>query len=315
MQIDTRKRRLAEISYKYYIDNMSQNEIAKEYSISRSMVSTLLTEARESGIIKFIIEDADLYCFDLQKKLEDIFGIRKAIIIPKLSNSENNLIYQLADGCIDYLNQTIKDNMTIAISWGRTVHAIANRIRDIGKSNLLITPLVGGIGNETTEYHSNIVCDLMAKNLGGNSYGLYAPVFVSTKGVKDNIFHDKGINKVIETSKNADIAIMSIGNILSSVMRQIDILEEKEVNELLSKGAIGDMNTSFFDKYGHIVQTKLYERTISLTMDELSKVPTVIAVAGGEDKIEAIHGALKGNLMDVIVLDEGVAREILGKYN
>ncbi|MBC8587992.1 sugar-binding transcriptional regulator [Paratissierella segnis] len=314
MLVDGRKRRLAEISYKYYIDNMSQNEIAKEYSISRSMVSTLLTEARESGIIKFIIEDADLYCFDLQKKLEEIFGIRKAIIVPKLSSNEDNLIYQLADGCIDYLYQIVEDNMTIAISWGRTLQAIANRIRTTGKQDLLITPMVGGIGNEMTKYHSNLVCELMAKNLGGNSYGLYAPVFVSTKEIKDIIFQDKGIRTVMETSKKADIAIVSIGNILSSVMRQIDILEEKEVKELLSKGAIGDMNTSFFDKDGNIVPTKLYERTISLTMDELNNIPTVVAVAGGEGKIEAIHGALKGKLMDVIVLDEGTAREILSNY-
>lgn len=204
--------------------------------------------------------------------------------------------------------------MTITISWGRTVRAIANRIRSTGKSNLLIVPMVGGLGNKMTRYHSNIVCDIMAKNLGGNSYGLYAPVFVSTKEIKDIIFQDKSIKKVLERCKKADIAIVSIGNILSSVMRQIDILEEKEVEELLSKGAIGDMNTSFFDKEGNIVQTKLYERTISLTMDELKNIPTVIAVAGGELKIEAIHGALKGKLMDVIILDEGAARAILSNY-
>lgn len=311
---NTKKRRLAEIAYMYYIDGLNQSEIAKEYSISRSMVSTMLTEAKASGIVNIRIDDSDLYCFDLQRKMEKIFGIEKVIITPKLSNSEENLMARLADGFIDYLNQIIKDGSTIAVSWGRTVHAIATRIRPTGNSNILITPLVGGIGNEMTMYHSNIVCDLMAKNLGGSSYGLYAPVFVSSKEVKDVIFQDKSINKVLEFSKNADIAVMSIGNITSSVMRKMETLEEKEIQNLLDKGAIGDINTAFFNKDGKILQTELGERTISITMDELKKIPKIVAVAGGKEKIEAIHAALRGKLMDVLITDENAAREILKNY-
>lgn len=311
---DNKKRRLAEIAYMYYIDGMSQNEIAREYSISRSMVSTMLSEARAKGIVKIQIEDADLYCFDLQKKMEKIFGIKKVIIVPRLSKQESNLLYQLADGCIDYLNQVIEDNMTIAVSWGRTLYQIANRIRSKGKSNLTISPLVGGIGNEMNMYHSNVICDIMANNLGGNSLGLYAPVFVSNKEVKDVIFKDKSINKVIETSRNADIAIVSIGNILSSVMREIGTLSEEDVSKLLELGAIGDVNTFFIDRDGRVVESHLSERTIALTIDELKKIPKIIAVAGGLEKTEAIHAALKGKLMDVLITDEEVAKGILKNY-
>ncbi len=200
----------------YYIEGLTQNQIAKEYSISRSMVSTMLSEARALGIINIKIEDSELYCFDLQNKIKKIFGIEKVIIVPKLSKTEDNLRYQLADACIDYLKQVIQDDDTIALSWGgRTLHAIATRIRPTGKKNIKVSPpLVGGIGTEMTMYHSNMICDTMAKNLGGKSYGLFAPVFVSTKEVKEVIFRDKGINKVLEISENANLAIMSIGNLL-----------------------------------------------------------------------------------------------------
>lgn len=311
---DNKKRRLAEIAYMYYIDGMSQSEIAREYSISRSMVSTMLSEARAKGIVKIQIEDSDLYCLELQKKMEHVFGIKKIIIVPRLSKNETNLLYQLADSCIDYLNQIIEDNMTIAVSWGRTLYQIANRIRSKGKSNLTISPLVGGIGNEMNMYHSNVICDIMANNLGGNSLGLYAPVFVSSKEVKDVIFKDKSINKVIETSRKAHIAIVSIGNILSSVMREIGTLSEEDVSKLLELEAIGDINTIFIDKNGKVVESHLSERTIALTIEELKRIPKIIAVAGGVEKTEAIHAALKGKLMDVLVTDEEVAKEILKNY-
>lgn len=309
-----KKRRLAEIAYMYYIDGLNQSQIAKEYSISRSMVSTMLSEAKELGIVNVQIEDSELYCFDLQNKMKKIFDIEKAIIVPKLSKTEENLRYQLADACINYLNHIIKDDTTIAVSWGRTLYAIANRIRTTGKDNIKICPLVGGVGNEMTMYHSNMICDIMAKNLGGKSYGLYAPVFVSTKEVKEVIFQDKSINNVMEISKNADLAIMSVGNIFSSVMIEAKSLEDSEVDELLKLGAIGDINASLFNKDGKIIKTDLIERTISVSMKSLKRIPKIIVIAGGKNKLEAIHAALKGKLMDVLITDEEVARNILNQY-
>ena len=313
---DTRTRKLIEISYMYYIDGMSQNQIAKEYSISRSMVSMMLNEARAKGIVKIEIKDSgDLYCFDLQRKLERIFGIKKAIVIPMLSKDIKNNITQLADAAVNYLTQIIDNNMIIAVSWGRTVYEIANRMKPNGKTNLTISPLVGGIGNEMNIYHANVISDTMSKRLGAVSLGLYAPVFVSTKEVRDIIFKDKSIKKVLETSQNADIAIVGIGSIVSSTMEDIGVLEKEDICDLKDNGIIGDISTCFFDKNGQSVENNMFsDRTVALSIEELEKIPNIIAVAGGKKKVEAIHGALKGKLMDVLVTDEEVAKEILKKY-
>lgn len=311
---NSRKRKLAEIAYMYYIDGMSQNQIAKEYSISRSKVSMLLNEARDKGIVKIEIQDSDLYCFDLQRQLETIFGLKKAIVVPKLSKDENGLITQLADGAVDYLSQIIEHNMTIAVSWGRTLYGVASRIRSSGKTNIVISPLVGGIGNEMNIYHSNVIADTMAKNLGGSSLGLYSPVFVATREVRDLIFADKSIKKVLESSANADIAVVGIGGILSSTMTDIELLQKEDIDKLLDCGVVGDIGTCFFDKNGQEVESIFTEKTVALSLDKLEKIPTIVAVAGGEKKIEAIHGALRGKLMDVLVTDESVAKSILKDY-
>ncbi|WP_416197294.1 MAG: DNA-binding transcriptional regulator LsrR, DeoR family [Sporanaerobacter sp.] len=310
----TKERKLAEIAYMYYIDEMSQNQIAKEYGISRSMVSMMLNEARAKGIVRIEIKDSELYCFDLQRKIEKIFGLKKAIIIPRLSKNEDGLITQLADGAIEYLGQIIDHNMTIAVSWGRTLYEIASRIRSNGKTNIVISPLVGGIGNEMNIYHSNVIADTMARNLGASSLGLYAPVFVATEEVRNLIFNDKSIKKVIETSERADIAIVGIGSIASSTMADIGLLEEDDIKQLLDAGVIGDISTCFFDKNGQDIKNIFSDRTVALNLEQLRKIPTIVAVAGGDKKIKAIHGALKGRLMDVLVTDEVVARSILKEY-
>lgn len=310
----SKERKLAEIAYMYYIDEMSQSQIAKEYGISRSMVSMMLNEARAKGIVRIEIKNSELYCFDLQRQIENIFGLKKAVIVPRLSKNEEGLITQLADGAIDYLSQIINNNMTIAVSWGRTVYGIANRIRPNGKTNIVISPLVGGIGNEINTYHSNVIADTMAQNLGASSLGLYSPVFVATKEVRDLIFNDKSIKKVIETSEKADIAIVGIGSIASSTMTEIGLLEEDDIKQLLDSGVIGDISTCFFDKNGEETENIFSKRTVALKLEQLKKIPTIVAVAGGDKKIKAIHGALKGRLMDVLVTDEVVARSILKEY-
>lgn len=310
----TKERKLAEIAYMYYIDEMSQNQIAKEYGISRSMVSMMLNEARTKGIVRIEIKDSELYCFDLQRKMEKIFGLKKAIIVPRLSKNEDGLITQLADGATEYLSQIIDHNMTIAVSWGRTVYEVASRIRSNGKTNIVISPLVGGIGNEMNIYHSNVIADTMSKNLGASSLGLYSPVFVATKEVRNLIFNDKSIKKVIETSERADIAIVGIGSIAASTMADIGLLEEDDIKQLLDAGVIGDISTCFFDKNGQHTENIFSDRTVALSLEQLRKIPTIVAVAGGDKKIKAIHGALKGGLMDVLVTDEVVARSILKEY-
>lgn len=310
----TKERKLAEIAYMYYIDEMSQNQIAKEYGISRSMVSMMLNEARTKGIVRIEIKDSELYCFDLQRKMEKIFGLKKAIIVPRLSKNEDGLITQLADGATEYLGQIIDHNMTIAVSWGRTVYEVASRIRSNGKTNIVISPLVGGIGNEMNIYHSNVIADTMSKNLGASSLGLYSPVFVATKEVRNLIFNDKSIKKVIETSERADIAIVGIGSIAASTMADIGLLEEDDIKQLLDAGVIGDISTCFFDKNGQYTENIFLDRTVALSLEQLRKIPTIVAVAGGDKKIKAIHGALKGGLMDVLVTDEVVARSILKEY-
>ena len=45
------------IAYMYYIENYSQNEIAKILKISITTVSRLLRKAKEDKIIEFVIRD------------------------------------------------------------------------------------------------------------------------------------------------------------------------------------------------------------------------------------------------------------------
>ena len=56
MDSGKRIKRLMEVASLYYEADETQSEIAKQYGISRPMVSRLLKEAKEAGIVKITIQ-------------------------------------------------------------------------------------------------------------------------------------------------------------------------------------------------------------------------------------------------------------------
>ena len=65
-----------------------------------------------------------------------------------------------------------------------------------------------------------------------------------------------------------------------------------------------------FDALGRPVG-HLERRTIAITWDQMAAIPTVVAVAAGPTKIDAIAGALETGCVGVLVTDEPTAHGLL----
>jgi DNA-binding transcriptional regulator LsrR (DeoR family) len=67
----------------------------------------------------------------------------------------------------------------------------------------------------------------------------------------------------------------------------------------------------YFDKNGQRIPSDLDDRVIGLNLEEIHAIQQVIGIAGGAAKVQAILGALRGNLINVLVTDHETARQIL----
>ena len=67
----------------------------------------------------------------------------------------------------------------------------------------------------------------------------------------------------------------------------------------------------FFDREGRDVAGPFNERVIGMSLDQLRKVPRVIAVAGTIEKVEAVRGALEGKLVTTLITDRFTAERLL----
>ena len=72
---------LADIAEMYYLENKNQAEIAKAVGVTRSMISRMLTEAREAGIVEIRVHRPLQSDHDLVMDLIKTFGLLDAYVV------------------------------------------------------------------------------------------------------------------------------------------------------------------------------------------------------------------------------------------
>jgi DNA-binding transcriptional regulator LsrR (DeoR family) len=142
---------------------------------------------------------------------------------------------------------------------------------------------------------------------------LPAPGIVKDHRTAQIFMENAEIAESLKLAAASDIAIVGIGALSSAsvLMREGTILTKAEFASLKQKGAVGDIALRYFDKNGDMLDLQVNERIVGISIDQVKKIPQVIAIAGGEVKLEAIHAALKGRLCNILVTDQKTAEKLL----
>jgi DNA-binding transcriptional regulator LsrR (DeoR family) len=88
-------------------------------------------------------------------------------------------------------------------------------------------------------------------------------------------------------------------------------LSTKEIARLARQGAVGDVLGNYMDIEGRLIAAPHSDRVVALSVDELRRIETVVAVASEAEKPRAILGTLRAGVIDVLIVDETNARAVL----
>lgn len=141
-------------AYLYYIDNKSQNEIAKQLKISVTTVSRLLKRAKKDKIVEFVIRDPYVECIHLEKRLKKLFDLKDVIIAPGIQNSldedcqddeetEEEVKKLVALEGARYIQRIIRENDVLGITWGSTLHHLINYLNPSQKFDEISISITG----------------------------------------------------------------------------------------------------------------------------------------------------------------------------
>jgi len=140
------------------------------------------------------------------------------------------------------------------------------------------------------------------------------PGVVATAEVRDVLVNDPHVQAALRYFDRLDTVYVGIGSIATNpVLNDGHSLPEGTHADLVAAGAVGDIALRFFDAKGAPVRSSLDERILGITAEQLHKAPRVVAVAGGPDKADAIHAALKSEIVDVLITDQQTAEELVGR--
>lgn len=310
---DERTRLLVKVSSMYYIDGLNQQEISARLGISRPQVSRMLSKAKSDGIVQIRIRNPFSKEQQLERALSETFGIPDvmAVRLPEGASPEQ-LNVHLGQAAAVLLESILRDHATVAVMAGSAVRSVADALTWFPRKNVTFVPAVGGWGAGAAEWHANTNTRIMAEKLHGKYLFLNAPAIVGTKETRDVIVREKEIDDVLTRARNADLALVGIGQVSehAAIVRS-GFFGRDELEEVIRLGAVANIGTSFMDADGALLPANSEQRMIGLSAQDLRKIPKVVAAAGGDEKVAAIVAVLKGRWIDSLITDVRTAEQLL----
>lgn len=312
---------LIKVAELYYQDGLSQQQIAKKLHTSRTSISRALIQARNEGYVQIRIQYPEQSNLGLERKLEEKYGLTEALIaVPAYDQSvEQEISYQ----AVDYILRVLKKNMILGMTWGRAMHGFVEqlakdeRLRSLSFQNVKVVPFLGTPGvTQVDSWDATTYSNTLATKVGNllhcASYNLSAPMYVDGSKEKEMIEGIEEISKVLQMAENADIALIGIGSMQkdSSILKA-GIRTEEEYTELIQKGAVGEIVGRIYDKEGQVVDEDLRRKMIGISTQQIKKIPVRVGISYGKDKVEAIKGAIKGEMINVLITDATTAEKLM----
>lgn len=297
-------------AWMYYIEQMTQNEVADALGIGRVTVVRLLAEARARSEVRIAIEGDLVDIVALERSLERRFGLDKAIVAPVSGpGSDPTPAISAATGA--FLYEAVKPQMTVGVGWGRTLLGSLPFIASKTVKDLTIVSLLGGI-SAARRFNPSEFAWQFSQIFQGDAYLIPAPAIVDAPETKRTLVEHCGLQEIFDMAAALDLAVLSVGGITSGTTSyRVGFLTEEERLSLKRQGAVGDVLFHFFDRDGRLVDHPLNLRSMSVAVESLRRAKLRVITSGGPEKVEALIGAMRLIEPNVLVTDEVTARALI----
>ena len=209
------------------------------------------------------------------------------------------------------MTQLVSDGMSVGISWGRTMSALAAHLTRAPRVGVRVVQLKGGASFSERATHDYEIMRSFCEAFGAEPRYLPLPVIFQDMAMLSIVRRDRAIERILEEGRGVDVAVFTVGSLgCEALSLNLGQLEDDEVEALL-RDAVGDACSRFFTREGGVALASVDRRTVGITLDELRSRPVRVLVAGGRVKAEALDTALHMGLATHLVVDQDLALALL----
>lgn len=304
----------------YYEDDMRQQEVSDYLGISRATVSRMLQKGKESGIVRVEVINPVQFSYNkLEKALERKYGLKEVIVVESSAlDSKTESVSRMYERAALYLSQFFKDGDWIGVTMGHTLHNIVKTNRAFEKDKkLMFVPIVGGIGQSTidkVDVQSNRIAQEFSRKFGGTYTQFLSPAVFSEQKAMEYFLKEKSISYIFDDFQKLDTLIMGIGipQRMESTLVRAGYITGENLEKFARDGMAGDIALHFFDEDGATEKFRAFnDRVAGMPLEMMKKVRNRIGIAGGENRAEAIRGAIKGGFINMLITNIDAAEKLL----
>lgn len=312
---------LAKAAYWYYVQDLSQVEVARRLGTSQSNVSRLMRAARDQGVVTFQISYPIGRELDLEDDLRSLYGkygVRDVIVAQEPAHGaesadDKEACRSVARAGAAWLQDHLLDGQTLGLFWGTTVKTMVDLARFERSIDAHVVQLAGEWSSDPGLSGHNLVRDLGDK-IGGRYTYFSAPAVAVTAEEAESLVATPEVARSLDMARHADVAFLGIGAFPTDTTKtflELARASKAEIAEAKKKKVVGQFAGRFFDDNGNQVDLQLHKRLVSLDLEEVRGIPTIVSIACGRGKRRAVRAALRGGLIDILIVDPELGRSLV----
>jgi len=301
------------VSTLYYIEGLGQSKVSELAGISQATVSRLLEEARKRGIVQISVKPFTPRDNEIENKIKDLYHLNTAVVIKTTpGHSEENRRRAIGHFAGTIVSNMIQSNSVVCVAAGRHINSLTDNMFPLGnKPGVTFIQAMGDISTHIKEDDAIEITRKLSKRWNGQFLRLQAPAITANSHTYDAFVSHDQIKFVLSRIDNADLAFVGVGVHGNSVFYDRDFLKTNDISYLIHKGVVGEICGHFFNKSGEECDTEYRNHVIGISLEQLKKIPQVIAVTSGANRAEALAAAVRNNLINSLVIDDIGAKALL----
>ena len=301
------------VSQLYYVRELGQPEIAALTGFSISKVSRLLAAARASGVVRISVEGAPSAPTPLASALSDALGL-EVWVTPGHETAPALAARLCGVAAAPRLAEELPDEGAIGLTGGYTVESLVAALPAGNRAHVIVVPLVGGWDSSNPHLNSNEIARHMAERIGAGVRLLHAPGLLDNEATTAALLSDSAVTATTRLWGELRLALVGMSGaprFAPGYGTVMDRLDDDGRARLAGKGTVGDVAGHLVRLDGSFVEDEWERRTISIPIDTLRRVPRVVGIAAGANKVETIVAGARTGLLNLLVTDEPTAAAAL----
>lgn len=304
---------LVRVASHYFVDGMSQHDIAEAEHLSRPSVSRLLSEARSRGVVQFKVGRPVDRAHALEAALLRTLPLRACVVAtgkPRaLYGAPNRSGYVAAR----YLESHLSTVHQLGVASSRSLSGLVAAMAHAVRPDLTVIDLLGCPPNSRTTVDEDAhTARSIAGRLGARFQGLPGAFVHRTESSLNAALALANVEDAMRLGAGSDMAIIGVGS-----MNRFDgtgiysPVSRNELIRLAENGAVGHVCGHFLRADGSVLQTGSVPLVLGIGPDGLRRIPRRIAMATGLPKVAPIAAAVRGGYITELITDEATAVALL----